>query len=138
MARKNDRRKAAGSRKSSGSKSGADRAGVAKAPLKPTAKAGAKPAALAPPAPKVKFRGRVLENEPLGRPPYTTYRIGGPARFLVTPADAEDVVKALELAHDRGLPWLVLGLGSNLLVKDGGFLGKPGQGRFLPRSRLTA
>lgn len=39
------------------------------------------------------------------------------------PADAEDVVKALELAHERGLPWLVLGLGSNVLVKDGGFPG---------------
>lgn len=126
MARKNDRPKTAGSGKSAGSKSRADRAGVAKRPAKPaakgSAKAAAKPtAAPTPPTPKVKFRGRVLENEPLAR--YTTYRIGGPARFLVMPADAEDVVKALELAHDRGLPWLVLGLGSNLLVKDGGFPG---------------
>jgi len=39
------------------------------------------------------------------------------------PADTEDVVRALELAQDRGLPWLVLGLGSNVLVKDGGFPG---------------
>ncbi len=39
------------------------------------------------------------------------------------PADSEDVVRALELAQDRGLPWLVLGLGSNVLVKDGGFPG---------------
>jgi UDP-N-acetylmuramate dehydrogenase len=69
----------------------------------------------------VKFRGRVLENEPLAR--YITYRIGGPARFLVLPADADDVVKALELAHNRGLPWTVIGLGSNLLVKDAGFPG---------------
>src|SRR5207245_2622027 len=69
-----------------------------------------------PPAPKVKFRGRVLENEPLAR--YTTYRIGGPARYLVLPADADDVIKALDLAQGRGLPWVVLGLGSNLLVKD--------------------
>lgn len=69
----------------------------------------------------MKFRGRVLENEPLAR--HTTYRIGGPARFLVLPADADDVVKALELAHDRGLPWTVIGLGSNLLVKDAGFPG---------------
>jgi len=37
------------------------------------------------------------------------------------PADSEDVVRALELAQDRGLPWVVLGLGSNVLVKDGGF-----------------
>jgi UDP-N-acetylmuramate dehydrogenase len=69
----------------------------------------------------VKFRGRVLENEPLAR--YTTYRIGGPARYLVMPADVEDVAKALEFAAQRNLPWVVLGLGSNVLVKDGGFPG---------------
>jgi len=60
----------------------------------------------------------VLENEPLAR--HTTYRIGGPARYLVMPADADDVSKALDLAQDRGLPWVALGLGSNVLVKDGG------------------
>ena len=69
----------------------------------------------------MKFRGRVLENEPLAR--YTTYRIGGPARYLVMPADVEDVAKALEFAAQRNLPWVVLGLGSNVLVKDGGFPG---------------
>ena len=63
----------------------------------------------------------MLENEPLAR--YTTYRIGGPARYLVLPADADDVIKALDLAQGRGLPWFVLGLGSNLLVKDTGFPG---------------
>lgn len=63
----------------------------------------------------------MLEQEPLAR--YTTWRLGGPARYLVLPADVDDVVKALDLARDRGLPWLVLGLGSNVLVKDGGFPG---------------
>src|SRR5207245_4458516 len=82
-----------------------------------------KPAAesATPPPPRARLRGRVLENGPLAR--YTTYRIGGPARYLVMPAEIDDVVKALELAASRGLPWLVLGLGSNLLVKDGGFPG---------------
>src|SRR5438270_2657469 len=120
-------------RKGAGAKPHAGRAGVgkppgvsaAKAAVKPaakTAKGGAKPAAAAPPPPaKVKFRGRVLENEPLGR--YTTYRLGGPARFFVMPADPDDVAKALDLAQDRGLPWLALGLGSNVLVKDAGFPG---------------
>jgi UDP-N-acetylmuramate dehydrogenase len=74
-----------------------------------------------PPPPKVKFRGRVLENEPLGR--YTTWRLGGPARYVVLPADVDDVVKALDLARERGLPWVALGLGSNVLVKDSGFPG---------------
>src|SRR5207237_8831111 len=39
------------------------------------------------------------------------------------PADGGYVAKALELAQDRGLPWVARGLGSNVLVKDGGFPG---------------
>ena len=39
------------------------------------------------------------------------------------PADGDDVARALEMAADRGLPWLALGLGSNLLVQDAGFPG---------------
>ncbi|HWZ28608.1 MAG TPA: UDP-N-acetylmuramate dehydrogenase [Gemmatimonadales bacterium] len=74
-----------------------------------------------PPPPKVKFRGRLLEQEPLAR--YTTYRIGGPARYMLLPADVEDVQRGLELAQSRGLPWVVLGLGSNVLVKDAGYPG---------------
>jgi UDP-N-acetylmuramate dehydrogenase len=85
------------------------------------AKVAPKPAPAPPPPPKVKFRGKLLEHEPLAR--YTTWRLGGPARYLVLPADSDDVVKALEWAHERGLPWMVLGLGSNVLVKDGGFPG---------------
>ena len=81
----------------------------------------AKPAPPPPAPPKVKFRGRLLEHEPLAR--YTTYRIGGPARYFLMPADVEDVQRGLELAQSRGLPWVVIGLGSNLLVKDAGFPG---------------
>jgi UDP-N-acetylmuramate dehydrogenase len=69
----------------------------------------------------VKFHGRLLEHEPLAR--YTTWRIGGPARLFLMPGDVEDVARGLEMARERGLPWLVLGLGSNMLVKDGGFPG---------------
>src|SRR5467141_684961 len=112
MARKSERRKGSERRADSDGKR------VAK-PVK-----GAKVAKAAPPpppTPKIKFRGKLLENEPLAR--YNTWRIGGPARYLAMPADSEDVVRALELAQDRGLPWVVLGLGSNVLVKDGGFPG---------------
>jgi UDP-N-acetylmuramate dehydrogenase len=63
----------------------------------------------------------MLENELLAR--HTTYRIGGPARYLLNPAEVEDVEKALQFAQDKGVPWLVLGLGSNVLIKDGGFPG---------------
>jgi UDP-N-acetylmuramate dehydrogenase len=113
MARKNERRKVTDRRAT-------DRGGkrVAKAAAKaPRAAKAPEP----PPQPKIKFRGKLLENEPLAR--YTTWRIGGPARYLVLPAETEDVARALELAQDRGLPWVILGLGSNLLVKDGGFPG---------------
>jgi UDP-N-acetylmuramate dehydrogenase len=63
----------------------------------------------------------VLEQEPLAR--HTTWRIGGPARYLVLPAGVDDVEKTLEFAKQQGLPWMVLGLGSNVLVRDGGFPG---------------
>src|SRR2546430_8117579 len=112
MARKSERRKVDDRRANSRGKR------VAKTVAKPKAKAVA-PAP--PPAPRIKFRGKLLENEPLSR--YTTWRLGGPARYLALPADSEDVVRALELAQERGLPWIVLGLGSNVLVKDGGFPG---------------
>jgi len=125
MARKNDGRKTATTgRKGAAAKPHAGRAGVSKRAAQPAAKGvkgGAKPAAATPAPAKVKFRGRVLENEPLAR--YTTYRLGGPAQYFVLPADPDDVAKALDLAQERGLPWLALGLGSNVLVKDAGFPG---------------
>src|SRR5439155_8355161 len=123
MARKDERRKAGvGSRKSS-AKPGATRgAGVAKrAAPKAGTKSAAKSEALPPPRPKVKFRGRLLEHEPLAR--YTTYRLVGPARYFLMPAVVEDVAKGIEFATERHLPWLAIGLGSNLLVKEGGFPG---------------
>ena len=111
MARKSERRKDTDRR--------ADR--DSKRVAAPKSAKAAKAVAPPPPPPKIKFRGKLLENEPLAR--YNTWRLGGPARYLAMPADSEDVVRALELAQDRGLPWLVLGLGSNVLVKDGGFPG---------------
>jgi len=66
-------------------------------------------------------RGEVLEQAPLAQ--YCTYRIGGPAKLLVKPAVPEDVGVALRFAVERGLPWLALGLGSNVLIADRGFAG---------------
>lgn len=117
MARKNERRKVTDRRAAT------DRGGKRVAKPETGAKGPHKVAKAPEPPPqaKIKFRGKLLENEPLAR--YTTWRIGGPARYLVLPAETEDVVRALEFAQDRGLPWVVLGLGSNVLVKDGGFPG---------------
>lgn len=61
--------------------------------------------------------GEVREDEPLGR--WSTYRIGGPAT-VVFPTTPEDVAIALRHASQAGVPWLALGLGSNLLFPDTG------------------
>jgi len=66
---------------------------------------------------RAKVRGEVRENEGLAR--YSTYRIGGPATVLL-PAVPEDVGRGLALAHEAGVPWFALGLGSNILLPDGG------------------
>src|SRR2546425_4349218 len=112
MARKSERRKVGDRRANSRGKR------VAKTVAKPKAKAVA-PAP--PPAPRIKFRGKLLENEPLAR--YTTWRIGGPARYLPPPPHTQDVGRAPELAQERGLPWLVLGRRAHLLLQGGGFSG---------------
>lgn len=66
---------------------------------------------------KARVRGEVREAEPLSR--YSTYRIGGPATVLLA-ADAADVESALGWARQSEVPFLVLGLGSNVLLPDGG------------------
>jgi UDP-N-acetylmuramate dehydrogenase len=74
-----------------------------------------------PPFPASALAGTYRENEPLGR--HTTYKIGGPARHHFTPATVEAVVGALAWAKEHKVPWLVLGLGSNVLIRDGGWPG---------------
>ena len=65
--------------------------------------------------------GRVMVNEPLA--PFTTYRIGGPADALLEPESVADVQRAFGVVRRYGIPWVVLGLGSNVLVADAGFRG---------------
>jgi UDP-N-acetylmuramate dehydrogenase len=55
--------------------------------------------------------------------PYTTLKIGGPADYFVRARGAREVSRCLDAAHRAGLPWLLLGGGSNLLVADRGFRG---------------
>jgi UDP-N-acetylenolpyruvoylglucosamine reductase len=63
----------------------------------------------------------VRRDEPLAR--RTTLRVGGPADIYVEPASEDDLVAVLRFCGEHKLPWFVLGRGSNLLVKDGGFRG---------------
>jgi len=63
----------------------------------------------------------VERDVPIG--PLTTYRVGGPAAFLLRAATREDLDRARQLVLADGLPVLVVGKGSNLLVADRGFPG---------------
>ena len=64
---------------------------------------------------------QILENEPMSR--HTTFRVGGPADVMFLPSSADEVVRALEAAKAAGVPAIVIGNGSNLLVRDGGLRG---------------
>lgn len=55
--------------------------------------------------------------------PYTTFHIGGPARFFVLAKSVEEVAAALACAQEHTLPVFVLGGGSNVVVADDGFHG---------------
>jgi len=66
------------------------------------------------------LRGELRVDEPLAR--HTSWRVGGPARRFFRPADAADLAAFLR-DLDPTEPVLWLGLGSNLLVSDGGFSG---------------
>jgi UDP-N-acetylmuramate dehydrogenase len=68
-----------------------------------------------------KLRGRVETDWPLA--PHTTYKIGGSADLALFPVDAADVAVAVSELKGLGLPWVVLGGGSNVLVSDRGVRG---------------
>src|SRR5262245_1095549 len=71
-------------------------------------------------APAPEFSSRIRIDEPLSR--HTSWHVGGPADIFFTPADRDDLVAFLRQLPS-GVPLLWLGLGSNLLVRDGGVRG---------------
>ena len=66
------------------------------------------------------LRGRLLANESLA--PLTWFRVGGPAQVLFTPSDENDLAYFLKNLPQE-LPVYVVGVGSNLIVRDGGMPG---------------
>lgn len=54
---------------------------------------------------------------------YTTFKIGGPAKYFLIAQNVDDLIDAIEAARELSLPLFVLGGGSNLLVSDKGFDG---------------
>src|SRR5512147_528129 len=65
-------------------------------------------------------RGQLLRGETLA--PFTWFRVGGPADVLFLPADADDLAAFLA-ALPADVPILPIGVGSNLIVRDGGVAG---------------
>lgn len=61
---------------------------------------------------------RILENQPLK--PFTTFKIGGPARYFAHIRTCQELLEALQFSHSEGLPIFVLGGGSNVLISDDG------------------
>src|SRR5579872_763346 len=66
------------------------------------------------------LRGRLLANQSLAE--LTWFRVGGPAQVLFTPADEDDLAYLLGKLPAE-LPVTVVGVGSNLIVRDGGLPG---------------
>ena len=64
---------------------------------------------------------RVLLNEPMMS--HTSFRIGGPADYFVTPGTAEELAEVLSFSARAGIPAFVMGNGTNLLVADAGYRG---------------
>ncbi len=54
---------------------------------------------------------------------HTTFRVGGPAKFFVRAASIPEIVGALAWARERGVPYFILGGGTNVIVPDEGFPG---------------
>lgn len=63
----------------------------------------------------------ILSNEPMSR--HTTFAIGGPADLFVIPKTLEQLAGTLKVLRNCGVPLLVLGNGSNMLVSDAGYRG---------------
>lgn len=70
---------------------------------------------------KKQFQGNIKENELLA--PYTTYKVGGPADFFVTATTVDELAQAVTASRMSGIPFFVLGGGSNIIFGDKGFRG---------------
>ena len=64
---------------------------------------------------------RVFTGEAMSR--HTTFKIGGPADYFLMPDKGTDVERIVKICKESGIPYFILGNGSNLLVGDGGYRG---------------
>lgn len=67
------------------------------------------------------FRGDLLRNEPMSR--HTSLKVGGQADLYAVPQDVDDLQLLVRQLAEHQIPWLAIGRGYNLLVRDGGIRG---------------
>lgn len=77
----------------------------------------------------------ILFDEPMGK--HTTYRLGGKAKYFVTPKTQKALINLLNIASEYDIPYFVLGNGSNLLVSDKGYKGLIINTKGLNNYRIT-
>ena len=67
------------------------------------------------------IKGKVLFDAPMRR--FTSMKVGGPADCLFFPKDADELRKVIRFARRKKIPFLILGKGTNLIVRDKGVRG---------------
>lgn len=79
--------------------------------------------------------GKVLFDEPMSR--HTSMRVGGPADALVFPGSIEELSRVFKILHYFQIPFIPIGNGTNLIVKDGGYRGAVISLKDIKNIRLT-
>ena len=64
---------------------------------------------------------KIIENESLKL--HSTFRIGGKAKYFTMPENIEEIAESISFAKEKGLEYMVIGNGSNILFKDEGYDG---------------
>ncbi|MEX0728519.1 MAG: FAD-binding protein, partial [Planctomycetaceae bacterium] len=67
------------------------------------------------------FREITQRDVPLA--PFTWFRVGGPAQYLIQPRRRDELIAVVRTCHEQGIPLRILGGGSNLLVREQGVKG---------------
>jgi len=68
-----------------------------------------------------RFGETFKRDEALAR--HTVARLGGPADAVITAHSTSDLIDAVKMAHQAGIPWMILGGGSNVLAAEQGYRG---------------
>lgn len=68
-----------------------------------------------------RYSGKALYNEPMKN--HTTFKIGGPADVMIIIENEEELIDAVKICRENEIEFLIMGNGSNLLIRDGGIRG---------------